>query len=254
MIAFTREVPSTLAHCELTHRCREPIDVMVARVEHARYEEALRTAGAEVRRLPALDQQPDSVFVEDMAVVLDEVAVITRPGATSRRGEVESMRAALSPHREVVSIEAPGTLDGGDVLVLGRDVFVGLTTRSTEDGVQQLRDLLAPHDYRVHGIPVTGCLHLKSAVTRCGPRTVVVNPDWVDARAFTGWNVVNVDPGEPEAGNVLWLGAVTIVPEAFPRTHRRLARSAGAELLPVPAGELAKAEGGVTCCSVIVRA
>lgn len=253
MIAYTREVPSTLAQCELTHRCREPIDVMVARVEHARYEEALRAAGAEVRRLPALDRLPDSVFVEDMAIVLDEVAVIGRPGAASRRGEVDSMRAALAPHREIVSIEDPATLDGGDVLVLDREILVGLTSRTSEAGVQQLTDLLAPHDYRVRGIPVTGCLHLKSAATRGGPRTVVVNPDWVDVREFAGWNVVNVDPGEPDAANVLWLGAMTIVPEGFPRTRRRLARSAGAELLPVPAGELAKAEGGVTCCSVIVR-
>jgi dimethylargininase len=253
VIAWTREVPSTIGRCELTHRAREPIDVMVARVEHARYEEALRMAGIDVQRLPALDDDPDAVFVEDTAVVLDEVAVIARPGAASRRPEVQTARAALARHRPLVSIESPATLDGGDVLVLERDVLVGLSGRTNAEGVAQLAALLAPHDYRVRGVAVRGCLHLKSAATRSGPRTVVVNPEWIDAAEFAGWNVINVDPQEPHAANVLWLGAVTIVADGHPRTRKRLARSAGAELVPVPAGELAKAEGGVTCCSLLLR-
>jgi dimethylargininase len=253
VIAWTREVPSTIGRCELTHFEREPIDVMVARVEHARYEEALREAGVDVRRLPPLDHDPDSVFVEDTAVVLDEAAVLTRPGADSRRGEVDTVRTALAPHRPLLTIEAPATLDGGDVLVLERDIFVGLTSRTSAEGVAQLAELLAPHDYRVRGVGISGCLHLKSAASRSGPRTVLVNPEWIDAATFTGWNVINVDPHEPHAANVLWLGAVTIIPDGHPRTRKRLTRSAGAELVPVPAGELAKAESGVTCCSLLLR-
>ncbi|HEX9564451.1 MAG TPA: arginine deiminase family protein [Gemmatimonadaceae bacterium] len=253
MIAWTREVPSSIAHCELTHLAREPIDVMVARVEHARYEEALRVAGLEVRRLPPRDDLPDSVFVEDSAVILDELAVIARSGAASRRAEVESVRAALAPHRPLASIVEPATLDGGDVLVLDHDVLVGLTERTNEAAVAQLGALLSPHDFRVRGVPITGCLHLKSAVTRAGPRTVVVNPAWIRAAEFAGWNVINVDPDEPFAANVLWLGAVTIVAEGYPRTRKRLTKSAGVELVAVPAGELAKAEGGVTCCSLLLR-
>lgn len=253
MIAWTRDVPSTIGRCELTHLARAPIDVMVARVEHARHEEALRNAGVEVRRLPPLDEQPDAVFVEDTAVVLDEVAVIARPGAASRRTEVDSVRAVLEAHRHLEAIEAPATLDGGDVLVLERDVLVGLTSRTNAEGARQLTGILAPHGYRVRGVALTGCLHLKSAATRCGPRTVIANPGWVDVTAFAGWNVINVDTHEPWAGNVLWLGATTIVPDGYPRTRKRLARSAGAELVAVPAGELAKAEGGVTCCSILLR-
>jgi dimethylargininase len=251
-IAYTRAVPATITTCQLTHVAREPIDIDEARRQHDRYEEALRTAGLEVRRLVPRDDLADCVFVEDTAVVFDEVAVLTRPGAASRRGEVDGVREALAHHRTLAVIEAPATLDGGDVLVLDREVFVGLTPRSTISGMQQLRSLLSPFGYNVRGVPVRGCLHLKSAVTRAGERTVVVNPSWIDPDNFGGWDVLAVDPREPFAANVLWLGERTIVAEDFPRTNDRLARIAGG-LLPVPAGELAKAEGGVTCCSLLLR-
>lgn len=253
MIAFTRAVPRSIADCELTHLERECIDLGNARAQHERYEAALRAAGAEVVRLPARDSMPDSVFVEDTAIVFDEVAILTRPGAESRRGEVESVRDALAEYRALETIEAPGTIDGGDVLVLDHDVFVGLTPRSNGEGVEQLQSLLAPFGYRVRGVPVHGCLHLKSAVTRAGLRAVVANPAFVDPTRFEGWEVIPVDPSEPYAGNVLWLGDHTIVAESFVRTNARLARETDSVLLPVPASELAKAEGGVTCCSLIVR-
>lgn len=253
MIAYTRAVPSTIVRCELTHVSREPIDVDVARVQHERYESALREAGLEVTRLPERHELPDSVFVEDTAVVLDEVAVVTRPGSPSRRDEVDTVREALAKHRTLVSIESPATLDGGDVLVLGRDVLVGLTPRSTISGMQQLRAALVPFGYTVRGVPVRGCLHLKSAVTRAGERTLVVNPSWVDPALMPGWDIVPVDQREPLGGNVLWLGAATIVSEAFSRTNTALARATESTLVPVAASELAKAEGGVTCCSLIVR-
>ena len=162
------------------------------------------------------------------------------------------MRTALSARRATAQIEEPATLDGGDVLVLNREVLVGLTPRTNLSGVQQLRAILAPLGYSVRGIPVRGCLHLKSAVTRAGERTLVANPSWVDPALMPGWDVIPVDAREPFAGNVLWLGASTIVAEAFERTNAMLAREVDGTLLPVPAGELAKAEGGVTCCSLIV--
>lgn len=253
MIAFTRAVPSTIVRCELTHLSREPIDLDVAQAQHHQYENALRAAGIEVTRLPARDDLPDSVFVEDTAVVLDELAVVARPGSTGRRNEVDSVRDALAAHRTIASIEAPATLDGGDVLVLGREVLVGLTPRSNLSGMQQLRALLTPFGYSVRAVPVRGCLHLKSAVTRAGEQVLVANPRWVDPGLMPGWDVVPVDSREPFAGNVLWLGGTTIVAEAFPRTNAVLARSTDSTLVPVPAGELAKAEGGVTCCSILIR-
>jgi dimethylargininase len=208
--------------------------------------------GLTVTRIRELDTLPDCVFVEDTAVVFDELAVMTRPGAMKRREEVASVREALETHRPIAAIEAPATLDGGDVLVLEKDVYVGLTARSSLSGMQQLRAILAASGYAVHGVPVHGCLHLKSAVTRAGSRLLVANPSWVDPALFRGWDVVPVDAREPHAGNVLWLGESTIVPEAFARTNAALARATDSRLIPVPASELAKAEGGVTCCSLIL--
>ena len=253
MFAYTRTVPSSIQRCQLTHVAREPIDRALAQAQHDQYEAALRSSGAEVIRLPSLDDLPDSVFVEDTAVVLDEIAILTRPGAESRRDEIESVRDALAKHRTVSEIEAPATLDGGDVLVLEREVLVGLTPRTTISGMQRLRALLTPFGYDVRPIPVRGCLHLKSAVTRAGPKTLVANPSWVDPALIPGWEIVPVDPREPAAANVLWLGDSTIVSEAFVRTNATLARSPDIRLIPVPASELAKAEGGVTCCCLVIR-
>jgi dimethylargininase len=253
MIAITRAVSSTIVGCELTHLEREPIDLVTARDQHRRYEDALRDAGISVTRAAPRDDLPDAVFVEDTALVLDEIAVMTRPGARRRRDEVASVREVLSRHRPLVSIEEPATLDGGDVLVLGRDVFVGLTARSSLAGVEQLRAILSPLGYVVRGVAVDGCLHLKSAVTRAGANTLVANPEWVDPASFPGWNVIPVDASEPRAGNVLWLGGgLTIVSDSFPNTNARLATASGSRIVPVPASELAKAEGGVTCCSLLI--
>jgi dimethylargininase len=232
---------------------RRTIDLTLARRQHAAYEQALRDAGCEVRQLPEQPEQPDSVFVEDSAIVLDEVAVITRPGASSRRGEVESMAAALRGLREIVRIEPPGTLDGGDVLRLDRTLYVGASTRSSGEGVAQLQRLLAPFDYRVVAVPLRGCLHLKSAVTQVAPGRVLLNPEWVDAECFPGWEPIAVDPAEPHAPNTLLVDRALVYPASCPRTAGQL-RVLGIDVRSVDMSEMEKAEGAVTCCSIIVVA
>jgi dimethylargininase len=186
-IAITRKVSPAIARCELTHLARSPIDVGLAGSQHEAYERTLSKLGCWVVSLPAAPDLPDSVFVEDTAVVVDEVAVITRPGSRSRRPETASVAAVLAKYRPIVAIEAPGTIDGGDVLRLGRRLFVGLTERTNREGINQLRALLSPHGYVVEPVPVSGCLHLKSAVTQVAPDTVLVNAAWVDAAAFAGF-------------------------------------------------------------------
>jgi dimethylargininase len=250
-IAITRTVSRALEHCELTHLQRCLIDLALARRQHAAYEQALREAGCEVWQLGELPEQADSVFVEDTVIVLDEVAVITRPGAPSRRGEVETMAVALAGLREIVRIESPGTLDGGDVLRLDRVLCVGASARSSAEGIAQLARLLAPFDYHVVTVPVQGCLHLKSAVTRVAPGQVLLNPGWVDARCFPGWEPIAIDPAEPHAANALCLGGALIYPASCPRTADAL-RKLGIDVRCVDMSETEKAEGGVTCCSVIV--
>lgn len=248
--ALTRAVPPSLARCELTHQARQPIDAALAATQHEAYERALDALGCTVQRLPEEPDLPDSVFVEDVAVVLDEVAVITRPGAASRRAEVASVAEALRPYRPLLSIEPPGTLEGGDVLRLGQVLYVGLSTRSNAAGIEQLQTHLRPFGYEVRAVPLRGCLHLKSAVTRVGERTLLLNPEWVDPGSFEGYEYVEVDPAEPAAANALLVGGEVVMPSAHPRTRRRL-EDRGIVVRPVDVSELAKAEAGVTCCSLI---
>jgi dimethylargininase len=249
-IAITRGISPRFAECELTHLQREPIDLARAHQEHAGYVAALRGLGVEVIELPAVAEQPDCVFVEDTALVYPECAVITRPGAASRRGETVAVEAALAPWRRLHRIEAPGTLDGGDVLSAGRDVFVGETARSNAEGITQLARLLAPYGYRVRGVPVHGCLHLKSAVTEAAPGILLINPAWVDPALFAGFRLIEVDPAEPGAANALRVGDALVYARHSPRTLARL-QAAGIHPVLVDAAEVAKAEGAVTCCSLV---
>jgi dimethylargininase len=246
-------VSARIAACELTHLNRNAIDVDLARAQHHAYEDALAQLGCRVESLPALDELPDSVFVEDVAVVLDEIAVITRPGAESRRPEAAMLAPALANYRRVTFIQSPGTLDGGDVLRIGRRLFVGQSGRSNESGIEQLRAVAWPYGYTVTAVRVRGCLHLKSAITAVAPGAVLVNPEWVDGSAFGHATTTEVDPGEPYGANGLLVGSRLIYPDSFPATRRRL-EDAGVDVVPVNVSELQKAEGAVTCCSLVFSA
>jgi len=251
-VAIVRAVSPSLASCELTHLAREPIDVARATAQHAAYVDALAAAGYRIEELPADDDMADSVFIEDTAIVFDELAIVARPGAESRRRETAAVAAALARYRELRTIEAPGTIDGGDVLVAGRQVFVGLSTRTNTSAVEQMRSVLAPFGYTVCAVQVGGVLHLKSAVTAIGERRLLANPAWIDAGAFRGFEMVAVDPDEPNAANALRLHDRLVMAAAFPRTAARVGGHGGhVEIVDV--SELAKAEGAVTCCSLILE-
>jgi dimethylargininase len=248
--AITREVSGAIAQCELTHLPRVPLDVARARLQHAEYEAALRHLGVRVVRAPAVPNLPDAVFVEDIAVVVDEAAVITLPGAPSRRPEIPGIADALAPYRRLLHIEGSARLDGGDVLRVGKSFYVGLSQRTNPEGVAQFRCLLAPWDYQVQTIAVRGCLHLKSAVTQVAEGTLLLNPAWLPDGAFRDFERLEVHPKEPYAANALLVGNTIIYPQHFPRT-RRLLEARGIHVRTVPCDELAKAEGAVTCCSIV---
>jgi dimethylargininase len=252
LLAYTRAVSPTLAACELTYLQREPIDVTRASAEHVAYEDLLTRLGVTVRHLPMEPDLPDAVFVEDAAVVLDEIAILARLGAPSRRAETRSVADALALHRPLARIQDPATLDGGDVLVEERRIYVGLSSRTNRAAVAQLAEALGPHDYDVIAVDFGGCLHLKSAVTCVAPGLLLLNPEWVDVSAFTGSRAVYVDRDEPHAGNALLIAGTIIHPAHFPLTRARL-EAEGLRVAPVAMAELAKAEAGVTCCSLLVR-
>jgi len=248
--AITRGVSPALPRCELTYASREPIDIVTARQQHAHYEDLLRSFGVSVHSLPIEPDLPDSVFVEDTAVVFDDCAVIMRPGSPSRRPEILAVREALASHRKLFSIEPPGMIDGGDVLTVGRRVFVGLSTRTNAEAIEQFRTVLAPFGLSVSSITVRGCLHLKSAVTQVGPDTLLINDANVNRSAIPGMRFIAVDPSEPAAANALRVGETVIFQPVFPRTLERL-KHAGLKTSLVDMSELAKAEGALTCCSLI---
>ncbi len=249
-IAVTRQVSPAMERCELTHLQRIPIDIGRARKQHLGYEQALRRLGCRVETLPEEPELPDSVFVEDVAIVLDELAVITRPGAPSRRPEISSIADVLARYRKLVRIEAPGTLDGGDVLRVDRTLYVGVSSRSNREAIGQLSALLLPLGYRVQPVAVRGCLHLKTAVTQVADDQLLINPHWVDRKEFSGMQYIEVDEAEPLGANAVMVGNGVIYPASHRRTAERLQRH-GIRVHAVEMSEMEKAEGGVTCCSLL---
>ena len=253
LTAITRAPSPSLLDCELSFLPREPIDLAKARAQHHAYEQLLADLGVRLIRLPAEPQLPDAMFVEDPALVLDELAVIFPLGAESRRPEALSLANALRPFRRLQYVTLPGTVEGGDILRVGRQLFVGLTARSNADGIAQLARITAPYGYGVVGVPVTGCLHLKSAVTALDARTLLANRAWFDSSVFSDYRWVDVDPGEPHAGNVLTVAGAVIFPSAFPRTRERI-EAQGFRVTTLDISELQKAEAALTCSSLIFDA
>lgn len=250
MYAITRAISSAMQNCELTHLQRQPLDLNIAREQHAAYNDALRALNVTVIELDEQAELADSVFVEDTALVFDELAVITRPGADSRQAETASIAEALAPYRKRLFIEAPGLLDGGDVLLIDRHVYVGLSSRSNEHAVKQLSDHLTAYDYRVTGLNLGKCLHLKTAVTAIDNETVLLNPDWIDRSLFSDYKVVEVHSDEAFAANIVRIGNALLYASTFPKTQKMIEKM-GYPVTCVNMSELAKAEGAVTCCSLI---
>ncbi|HEV7502007.1 MAG TPA: dimethylargininase [Vicinamibacteria bacterium] len=250
---MTRGVSPAIARCELTFRAREPIDFERAQNQHRAYQGLLRDLGLDVREIAADPDLPDCCFVEDAAIVLDDVAIVTSSGAPSRRPEADAVAAALSPFRQVIRMSPPDHLDGGDVLTLGRRLFVGISRRSGPAGIAALATAVQPFDYEVTPVRVHGCLHLKSAITAASESALLVNPEWIDVAPFEEFDLLDVADGEADAANVLRVGNTVIAAEGFPRTADRL-RDQGIDVRTVDVSEFLKAEAGVTCKSLVFDA
>ena len=253
LTAITRKLSPSIGNCELEFQPRVPIDFERASEQHRQYEACLERLGVQVISLPAERAYPDATFVEDPVVVLDHVAVIARMGAESRRGEAESLAAALAPYREIVRLREPAMLEGGDVLQMGGTLYVGLSRRTNAEGIRQLSEILNGSRYRVVPVKVDGCLHLKTACCALTDRAMLANRTWFDAAALEGLHIVDVPKEEPRAANVLRVGQTLMVPASCRRTIRML-EEAGYCVVAIDNSELAKAEAGLTCTSVIFDA
>src|SRR6516225_9589220 len=250
LTAITRGVSPAIVRCEISFIDRQPIDLARARQQHQAYEVLLAKLGARVISLSPEPDLPDSMFVEDPAIVLDELAVIFPLGTETRRREAPSLAQEVAKYRKLAYVQLPGTLEGGDVLRIGRKLFVGLTKRSNAEGLCQLAEIVKPHGYEVVSVPVTGCLHLKSAVTCIAENTLLANRAWFDTTPFTGYDWIDVDPSEPHAANALALGGTVIFPASFPCTRGRIG-SLDYRVTTLDISELQKAEAGLTCSSLL---
>lgn len=250
LLALTRDVSPTFDQCELTHLPHSPIDVAEARRQHSQYKQCLRELGCHVISLPTDAQFPDAVFVEDTAIVLDELAVITRPGAASRLGETDAVRDVLKGYRTLHSLDHPATLDGGDVLRVGKTLFVGLTTRTNSEAVEQLAGIVSAAGFKVKSVETRGGLHLKSSATRVGEKTLLVSPEWIDPAQFGNLDLIEVDPSEPQAANALRIKDRIVYPTQYSKTLILL-KKRGLKVRPLEMTEFLKAEGGVSCGSIV---
>ncbi len=250
LIAIVRPPSATLQDGERSHVAGQPIDIACAREQHADYVTALREAGAEVIELPVANKLPDATFVEDNAVVFDGIAVIARSGALSRRAETPAVMAVLNRYCHLSQPPEPATFDGGDVLAINRTVYVGLTERTNAAGVDYLRRLLRQQGYDVIPVPVSGCLHLKSAVTYLGSNTVLINPQWVLRTALAKHVQITIGPHEPMAANALLVGGQLLMSASYPDTLKRV-QSHGFKPRPLDISELHRAEAGLTCLSIL---
>jgi dimethylargininase len=253
LTAITRGVSPAIVNCELTFMARAAIHLAKALEQHRAYEQVLEKFGAKVISLPAEPALADSMFVEDPAMVLDELALIFPLGTESRRAEAASLAKVLSQFRGLKYVQLPGTAEGGDILRVERNLFAGLSKRTNEVGIRQLQSIVGKHGYTVTTVPVSGCLHLKSAVTFLGRNTLLANRKWFDASCMAGFEWIDVAPEEPHAANALGFGDTIILPTSFPLTRARI-EARGFKVVSLDISELQKAESGLTCSSLLFDA
>lgn len=250
LVAITHAPSPLMEQCERTYVERSPIDLARAQQQHRAYRQMLRDCGAEVRVLEVNRDWPDCVFVEDTAIVLDELAVLARMGTESRRGETAGVEAELRKYREVRRIEAPATLEGGDALRVGRTLLVGVSRRTNRAGVEALAAIAKRFGYELRPVPVRGCLHLKTACTALPDETLLVNPAWLNLEEVRGFETLTVAPSEPWAANVALIGSTVFMHSEHPATAEAI-RCRGFDVRMADISEFAKAEGGVTCLSLL---
>lgn len=252
MIGLVRRPSPALQTGERTHIERTPIDFAAAEEQHAAYVAALRESGVRIVEIAPAEDLPDAVFIEDMALVLDSLAVIARSGAASRRAESATITGTLARYRHLVQLPPAACLDGGDVLAIDRTVYIGRTTRTNQAAIDFLTTLLRQYYYEVVTVPVSGCLHLKSAVTWIGNNTVLINPEWVPRAPFSQHRQIDIAPEEPMAANALHVGTQLLMSASYPRTA---ARVGALGLVPrlIDISEFHRTEGGLTCLSILVN-
>lgn len=249
--ALTHAVSPTIAAGERTFMQWSRIDHALALKQHANYCRRLERAGLQVITLQTNHHYPDSVFIEDTAIVFDELAVICSMGTASRTGETAAIKLAIDKHRPCVEVKPPATIEGGDVLQIGRAIFVGMSRRTNSAGHAALSQFLRPYDYQVVPVPVRHCLHLKTACSALDEQTLLVNPDWIDCDVFSHFQLIAIPADEPWAANSLRIGERLYFHAGFRRTVESV-KKYGFQVETIDISEFLKAEGGLSCMSILI--
>ena len=250
LLAITHSPSPRMHECQRTYVEHKSVDYEAARRQHAAYCRKLEGLGVTVRTLSVNQVYPDCAFIEDVAIVLDEVAVLASMGTESRLREPLGIEKELSLFREVCWIEPPAAIEGGDVLRVGRTLLVGLSSRTNRAGGAALARIVQRHGYRVVSVPVLGCLHLKTACTALPDGRLLVNPAWLDVRGLDAFERLSIPADEPWAANTLPINERVVLPANHVETAE-LIGGLGFEIEPLDISEFAKAEGGVTCLSIL---
>lgn len=217
--------------------------------QYAAYIATLKQLGLNVIELEALPEYPDAYFVEDVALVTPEVAIITNPGAEARNGEQAFIEPVLEQYREIVHIEPPGAVDGGDVLMIGKHFFIGISERTNPLGAAQLGEILERYGYTWMSVPVGVGLHLKSSVNWVGANTLLISTKFAGQPEFEDYAQIGVDPSEEYACNTLWINGNLLTPKGFPKTLEQLS-ILGLPIIEMDTSEIQKMDGGLTCMSL----
>lgn len=217
--------------------------------QHHAYRQALLSLGLDVVVLPAELTYPDGYFVEDPAIITPKIAVITRPGAPSRLGEETSLSPFLQYYRPLSYIREPGTVDGGDVLMVREHFFIGLSERTNREGANQLVNFLVGAGHTAETVPVAAGLHLKSSVNFVGNNTLLVTKNLSGYPGFSTYNKIILDEDEEYAANTLWVNHNLLMPKGFPNTHTKLT-GLGLPIIELDVSEVRKMDGGLTCMSL----
>lgn len=250
LTALTRQVSDAMNECQLTYAERQSINIEKAQLQHQNYERYLESAGIKVISLETDSSLPDCTFVEDTAIVTDELAIITHMGAVSRRAESAKIVSALEKFRPLEFINNSGNIEGGDVIKVGKTLYVGISSRTNLDGIKQLTQILFPYKYEIVPVKVHGCLHLSTGATFLGNQTFLVNPRWIDISEFERFDIVTVAENESWAGNTLNLKGKILLSESSLRTAEKISKK-GFEVATIDISELEKAEAGLTCMCVL---
>jgi dimethylargininase len=251
-IALTHVVSPNINNCELTFMNRKPIDYQLATQQHENYCSLFRACGAEVVKLSESLAHPDCCFTEDTAIVVDELGIICSMGVSSRRGEISAVEKELAKYRPIAHINLPAMIEGGDVLQIGKKIFVGISKRTNAQGIEEVTKLLKPKGYEVIPVHVKGSLHLTTAASVIDDETFLLNPLWVDTGPFKNFNLLYSPEDEPWGANTFRVGDTICAEASFPKTIELLRKHHGrVETLDI--SEFRKAEAGLSCLSLIFR-